>query len=339
MKKPNGYGSIKKLSGNRRRPFVFVVSVDGKQKPIEYFTTQIEAEIYQAEYNKKQQKILHGHQIIFKELFYRWLPSHIDKYQPAKSTISNYKISFKYCLSLHEMPLKKIKYYHLQDIIDNLKKRGLSYSSCKKVRSLLSLMFKYGIMMEYCDKNYATLLNLGKNKQKRPHKPFTRQKINKLWSNLNIEGVDTVLILIYTGMRIGELLELAKDNVYMRQKYIKITKSKTKSGLRIIPIHEKIFPLIIKRMNMPGKYLICQYNEKPYNYSTYCTLWDKIMLALNTKYTPHDCRHTCATLMDNAEVNYNAKRKILGHACSDVTNGVYTHKDIRQLRKAINKIK
>lgn len=31
MKKPNGYGSIKKLSGNRRRPFVFVVSVDGKQ--------------------------------------------------------------------------------------------------------------------------------------------------------------------------------------------------------------------------------------------------------------------------------------------------------------------
>ncbi len=122
MKKPNGYGSIKKLSGNRRRPFVFVVSVDGKQKPIEYFTTQIEAEIYQAEYNKKQQKILHGHQIIFKELFYRWLPSHIDKYQPAKSTISNYKISFKYCLSLHEIPLKKIKYYHLQDIIDNLKK-------------------------------------------------------------------------------------------------------------------------------------------------------------------------------------------------------------------------
>lgn len=34
-----------------------------------------------------------------------------------------------------------------------------------------------------------------------------------------------------------------------------------------------------------------------------------------------------------------AKRKILEYACSDVTNGVYTHKDIRQLRKAINKIK
>lgn len=52
MRKPNGYGSIKKLSGNRRRPFVFVISVEGKQKPVEYFTTQVEAEIFQADYNK-----------------------------------------------------------------------------------------------------------------------------------------------------------------------------------------------------------------------------------------------------------------------------------------------
>lgn len=134
-------------------------------------------------------------------------------------------------------------------------------------------------------------------------------------------------------------MELTKDNVYLRQKYIKITKSKTRSGLRVIPIHEKIFPLIIRRMNMPGKFLIC-HNEKPYNYSTYCTLWHKIMILIKAhQHTTHDCRHTCATLMDNVEINYNAKRRILGHACSDVTNGVYTHKDIRQLRKAINKIK
>lgn len=62
MRKPNGYGSIKRLSGNRRRPFVFVISVDGKQKPVEYFSTQVEAEIFQADYNK-----LH---------FHRSLPDH-----------------------------------------------------------------------------------------------------------------------------------------------------------------------------------------------------------------------------------------------------------------------
>ena len=51
MRKPNGYGTIKKLSGNRRRPFVFLVSKNGRQKPVEYFTSQIEAEIFQADYN------------------------------------------------------------------------------------------------------------------------------------------------------------------------------------------------------------------------------------------------------------------------------------------------
>ena len=52
MRKPNGYGSIKKLSGNRRRPYVFVITQNGRQRPIEYFCTQVEAEIYAADYNK-----------------------------------------------------------------------------------------------------------------------------------------------------------------------------------------------------------------------------------------------------------------------------------------------
>ena len=64
------------------------------------------------------------------------------------------------------------------------------------------------------------------------------------------------------------------------------------------------------------------------------------MLQINAKHhSTHDYRHTCATLLDNAEANENAKRRILGHATGDVTDTVYTHKDLKQLRKAINKIK
>lgn len=112
MRKPNGYGSIKKLSGKRRRPYVFLISAEGKQKPLAYFATQTEAEIYAADYNKKHNnKILSGHQITFAELYYRWLPFHTDKYQPAKTTLCSYKVAFQHCLPLHEMPLKNIKYY------------------------------------------------------------------------------------------------------------------------------------------------------------------------------------------------------------------------------------
>lgn len=63
MRKPNGYGCIKRLSGNRRRPFVFVISENGHQRPVEYFPSQVEAEIYQADYNKlhlRQEKNYRG---------------------------------------------------------------------------------------------------------------------------------------------------------------------------------------------------------------------------------------------------------------------------------------
>ena len=64
----------------------FVITQDGKQKAMGYFCSQVEAEIYAADFNKKNHKILHGHETTFSELFYRWLPFYIDKHQPSKST-------------------------------------------------------------------------------------------------------------------------------------------------------------------------------------------------------------------------------------------------------------
>ena len=37
MKMPNGYGSITKLSGSRRRPYAVRRTVDGRQKYLAYF--------------------------------------------------------------------------------------------------------------------------------------------------------------------------------------------------------------------------------------------------------------------------------------------------------------
>lgn len=334
MRKPNGYGSLKKLSGNRRRPYVFVVTENGKQRPVSYFETQIEGEIFQADYNRQHHRTLPGHKITFLELYYRWLPVHIDRNNPSKSAINGYSAALSRCSSIHHMPIADIKYRHLQSVIDAMRKGRLSYSSCKKVRSLISLMYKYAQTMEYTDRSFNGLLHLGKNKAVRPHHPFTRQKINRLWSHVEEANVDTVLILIYTGMRVGELLNLKKADVNRRQKYVFVRQSKTESGVRIIPIHPKIYPLIVRRMNEPGEFLI-----GPYTYSQYVVLWKQVMKLIHgEKHTTHDCRHTLATLLSNADVNEVAKKRILGHADGNVTDAVYTHKNLHQLRKAIEKI-
>lgn len=340
MRNPNGYGTIKLMSGNRRRPYGFLVSIDGKQRLIESFETAAEAKIYQANYYlEHHKKSLPGRKITFEELFYRWLPAHLQEHPSlAKTTIYSYKNSFRHCEILHHKPFADIKYADYQDIIDRIRyKQKLSYSSCKKVRSLISLMSKYAQKMEYHKTNYAELIGIGQNKPVRPHKTISRQKINRLWRIADASGIDTILILLYTGVRIGELLELEKKNVNMKQRFIRIAKSKTEAGLRIIPIHPLILPFIATRMVAAGTYLICDNAGHPYDYSRYRSdIWDKVMNKINgSHYTPHDTRHTVATLLDDAGANENAKRRILGHAGGDVTDRVYTHKSLHQLRKCI----
>lgn len=335
MRKPNGYGSIKKLSGNRRRPYVFVVSEGGRQRAVEYFPSQIEAEIFQADYNKDRKKVLADHKTTFAELFHRWLVYQHDYHTPSPSTMAGYRNAFRHCSTIHHLSFTEIKYSHLQTIIDQMRRDGLSYSSCKKVRSLISLVSKHAIKLEEADRNYAPLLSIGRNKAIRPHRPFTRFRINRLWAVSDFPYADTVLILLYTGMRCGELLALEKRDVNLRQRYIRVTRSKTAAGLRIIPVHERILPFVIARMDSPGKTLIANSDGSPLTYTQYRVYWDRVMKEINGKHTTHDCRHTVATLLDNLGANENAKRRILGHATGDVTDRVYTHKGLRQLRRAI----
>ena len=341
MKNPNGYGCIKKLSGNRRRPYVFVISESGKQRVIGAFSSHVEALIFQTDYNREHGRPrLSNNKITWAELYHRWLPAHIEHTGPSSSTISGYRAAYLHCASLYDMEVSSIKYRHLQDVIDRMKKHGLSYSSCKKVRSLLSLTFKYALRMEYTSRSFDRLIQIGKNKPVRPHHPFSRQKINRLWQNVDAPGADTVLMLIYSGMRVNELLHLRKADVHRRQRFFDIHHSKTAAGIRIIPIHGRIWPLVEARMERPGEYLISDPDGHPFSYARYCTLWQRVMTAIRgTGHTTHDCRHTCATLLDNFGANPNAIRRILGHAGGDVTDRVYTHKAIRQLRKAINLIK
>lgn len=341
MRNPNGYGCIKKLSGQRRRPFAFVVSENGKQRIIEYFTNQADAQIFQADYNKVHlHHVLPGHQVTLAELYHRWLPAHTANTNPSQSALNSYSNSFKHLIPLHYEPIQNLKYVDYQRILDAMRKSGLSYSSCKKVRSLISLLEKYAVKIELINKCYAPLLSIGKNKAVHPHHPFSRQKINRLWAHCDDSGVDTVLILLYTGMRVGEMLALQKNDVNLRQGYMRITKSKTVSGIRTIPIHHRIAPLIASRMKSLGPNLVSDSEGSPYDYSRYCIIWREVMHSINADgHTTHDCRHTVATLLDNAGANETAKRRILGHAGGDVTERVYTHKNIRQLRKCIELLK
>ncbi|WP_302362394.1 site-specific integrase [uncultured Megasphaera sp.] len=346
MKNPNGYGCIRTMSGTRRRPYAFIATINGKQRYVASFETLYEAKIFQASYFAEHHK---GHRpfrkksVTFAELYFRWLPFHLNEdAELSESTKSSYENSFKHCATLYDRYFSDLEFLELQSIIDDMRNRQhLSYSSCKKVKNLLSLLYQYAIKSNICSTNYAALISIGKNHPIYPHHIISRQKINRLWRHADIPGVDSVLILLYTGLRVSEMLQIEKKNINLRQRFIRITKSKTSSGIRIVPIHPKIMPFILNRLSNPSDFLICDSSGNPYNYTRYrSSVWNKAMKLINgLNHTPHDTRHTVATLLDNAGANETSKRKILGHAGGDITERVYTHKGLRQLRKCIELLK
>ena len=305
---------IQKLKGATKRPYV-VYSVVG------YFST----------YDEAVDALHHAHQsLTLQEAYDMWLPSHAKSV--SVNTLNNYGSAFAHLGSIHDAAMSDITYLQLQSIIDDMLSTGLSYSSCKKVRTLISQLFDYAIINGWCSTNYAKFINLGHNIPVRRHKPFTTQAINRLW-RLESPLHDIPLILLYTGMRASELINLRARDVNRKQRTMRITSAKTKSGIRTIPIHDRIWPIIEKRLD--AVYVIHECRT----YSSLSREFDKGMKAINATHTTHDCRHTFATRLDNEGANYNAKRLLLGHASGNVTDGVYTHKSLGQLRKAIRLLK
>lgn len=108
---------------------------------------------------------------------------------------------------------------------------------------------------------------------------------------------------------------------------------KTAAGKdRIVPIHSGIRDLVEKRMKRDKTLLKSSANK--FRKGMYAAL-DRLGIE---KHTPHDCRHTFNMLCDKYKVDERDKKLMLGHAFQDVTNKIYGHRSVEDLREEIEKI-
>ena len=304
MRLPNGYGTIYKLSGNRRRPWVVKKTIDGRQKPLGYFPTREEAFAFLVSVNR----ITPEREVTFSSVYRSWSLHHFESISP--SSRAAYEISYRHLAQLHSVPFRRITYRQLQDVIDGIE---AGYCTRKKCRVLLSQLYKYSIKNGIVETNLSCFIELPRHVPVYTKRPFTARQIGKLWRSADtVEGVKDVLILIYTGMRAGEYIGLSACDVNLRQQFINIKKSKTLAGIRKIPIHKKILPILAER-KAEGKICPCK------KYETFRRLFDRVMKALGMHHTPHECRHTLATMLDRAGANETSVKMILGHARTGVT--------------------
>ena len=333
MKNPNGFGSVYKLSGNRKKKWIARKTIsweNGKQKRkiIGYFETKNEALKALANF-----EYIEDSKITFKQVYDLWSRKHFKNIgdKRVKSIKSNYKVHLSL---IDNVRICDLKIKDLQELYDNL---NVSSGTTSQVKSILNMIFDFAIRNEFIDKNPVNYLEVKKHKPVLERKIFTSDEIAILWENINFNLVDTILIMIYTGLRIEEILNLKNENINLEERYC-IAGSKTEAGInRLVPFNHKIIPLITKRFKEKNIYFVT-YKNKKMLYPTFRRAFIKLMENLNFKHTIHDCRHTFATLMSNAEANPASIAKIIGHKDYKITEKIYTHKDKNELIKAVDMI-
>ena len=350
MKLPNGYGTVKKMSGKRRRPYVVKKTVgwhydEVKDKMIQnqmtigYASTRAEGLQMLAEYNNNPFD-LKASKVTFQEVYERWSKEKFPTI--SHSNVKGYEASYKVCGTLYNKVFRDMKLVDLQTVVDTC---GKNYPTLKKLKSLFSQLYEYAMKNDICSKDYSEFVDIvkykDKNPDKRDHNKFTKEEIERLWTLAEDPHYQIVLMLIYNGCRISEFLDLKKEDVHLDEQYFDVIASKTENGLRKVPIADKLLPFYKAWFEGSAcEYLLHTPDQKHLDYRNYFdSYFTPLMEQLGFDHTPHDTRHTCISLLTEADVNPTTIKKIVGHSgAMTLTERVYTHLDIQILVDAINKI-
>lgn len=374
MRRANSTGSIFKIkSGKRRKPWRVRVTtgwvVDastGKVKQIietiGYYASRAEAEKALVEYNGSPYD-LKNMNMTFEEVYKKWSEAYFEELnsESSKRTVES---AYKYCSSLYKMRMRDIRPEQLEKCLDmgyiipdrgadKGQKRYASASTKIRMKSIFNLMFEYAFSKDIVNKNYAKTFKVSSKVKEQAEKDkktiviFSQEEIQKLWENVNeVRFVDMVLIGIYSGWRPQELAILKVKDVNLEEETM-FGGLKTDAGKnRCVPIHPLIKPLVEKRYNeavaLGSEYL---FNDREgqqgmhMTYDKYRGRFNKAMDMLEMKHRPHETRHTFATKAEIAGVKEPVRKLIMGHYIEDITERVYTHRDIEDLKKEISKIK
>ena len=337
MKLPNGFGSVVNLGKKRRRPWAARLTIgwneDKKQvyKYLSYHEKRADALAALIEYNKDPYEI-NTASLTFAEVYKAWADRKYNEFSP--STASNYRNIYNKCGKLYDVPFRAIKTAHLQAVVDEYK----TLSQVRLFKSLFAYLYAYAVKNDITEKDYSQYVEIptsqGTKTQKTPYSP---EEIAKLWENKDAPFVDLLLILLYTGMRISELLLLETENVFIDDGYM-IGGLKTEAGKnRIIPIHAEIMPLIKARYSPDKKYLFSAKRGGKIQYSYFFNeYFSPLMKELKMERTLHETRHTFISQADRCGLNPTILKKIVGHSNGDITLH-YTHKDKTELLEEIKK--
>lgn len=282
--------------------------------------------------------------VTMQQLYDRFTSSHYFE-SLSKSAQASHRSAWQHLAELRCIPVSEICKDTFQVSIDKMLHAGLKRETMAKVRNLASLLCKEAMGLGLLSVNYGQLVQLPKNDTKAA-KPFSRDDLKQIWTASDDGNMDaqTVLLMVYTGMRPGELLNVdIAEHLHIDGTYWYIqTGSKTAAGRnRLIPvptlIHDILTALIDGRSSGPliqsecgGYYRLDVWRSKHFNH-----LMESLGL---TGYVPYSCRHTYADIQKRRHIDPELQMRIMGHSDYSTTVERYhttTQEDVARICEAV----
>ncbi len=166
-----------------------------------------------------------------------------------------------------------------------------------------------------------------------------------------------VLLCLYTGLRIGELLALEWENVDLGKAELKVCRScydgkassgeytritdtpKTPSSVRIIPLPEKIVPILAEMKEKSNSAYVISNGEKYISVRCYQRSFESLLKQLNINHKGfHSLRHTFATRALECGMDVKTLSEILGHKSPTITLNRYVHSLMEHKKEMMNRL-
>ena len=307
------------------------------------------------------------------ELFYIWTSKKMEYGEMQRQTFDRYERDFKRYFENQEMSKRKVRYLTEEDLEDfirkTIKQMELTAKAWSNLRTLINGMFKFARKRGYTKiniSNFMQELDLSKKSfapkiKNDTDNVFTEREIEKIVSyiekNPSINGYG-VLIGIYTGMRVGEIVSLKHEDVFKNYLYVRRTQirykengkdvydirnsPKTDAGVRKVAISTKLIPVInkLKMENFDNEYLFWDKQKGKIKtiHAMTCYLYRVCDQVGIPQRSMHVLRKTYATRLLNAGIDGSIITKQLGHTNLDTTKEYYYYNDksIEQIAKTID---
>ena len=369
---PNGFGQIRQLTGNRRNKFgVYPPQIeedqDGRKLPVKAlcyvptwtvafavltaykagtYVPGMEHDIINAEDQNGLESNYTGILADYARIRRTMLgipeetaPTFAEVYQMyyqdkfetgktySKQMMGSIKAGFDNCSALHDRIFRELRLDDLQAVVDAC---NLKHSSVSLIALVIKQVYKYADAHELCDRDYGRFVKVKKENDDEHGVPFSQEELAVLWKHSDDTAVEMILIMCYAGYRIEAYQNMT---VNLEERYF-LGGNKTASGKNLqIPIHSGIYDLVKRRITRDGS--IMSISSQTFRKAMYGAL---NALGID-KHTPHDCKHTFSALCEKYGVNENDRKRMLGHRIGNITNDVYGHRTLEELRAEIEKIK